>query len=214
MKHLFIPFLEGVNYQSSPDKLLSALTTTTSNKLTEAPWPAFSYRPNVHFKLAYTEDCLVLNFQVQEKHVKAVYLNTNDPVYNDSCVEFFLSFDGHLYYNLEFNCAGIGLIGYGDSNKEKRRRLQKDLIEKVRTTPRIHAKEDGKGDSSWELLLTIPFAVFDAHNLTSFAGRRCTGNFYKCGDELPIPHYLSWNPISHPTPNFHLPQFFGELNFQ
>lgn len=214
MKRLIVPFLDGVNYQSPPDKLLSALAMTTSNKLEEVPWPAFSYRPDVYFKLAYTNDCLLLDFVVREKHVKAVYRNTNDPVYKDSCVEFFLSFDAHRYYNLEFNCAGIGLIGYGDSDKEKRKRLQKDMIEKVRSTPRVLAKADADGDSRWELLLTIPFVVFDAHSITSFAGRRCTGNFYKCGDELPIPHYLSWNPINHPTPNFHLPQFFGDLHFQ
>src|SRR3546814_9695772 len=61
------------------------------------------------------------------------------------------------------------------------------------------------------LLLHIPLAVFDAHVVGSLAGRRCTGNFYKCGDDLPEPHYVAWNPIDNPTPNFHLPQYFGEL---
>lgn len=37
------------------------------------------------------------------------------------------------------------------------------------------------------------------------------GNFYKCGDLTAEPHYLSWSPIAFERPNFHLPEFFGEL---
>ena len=39
-------------------------------------------------------------------------------------------------------------------------------------------------------------------------------NFYKCGDRLKQQHYLSWNPIDLPRPNFHCPEFFGELTFE
>lgn len=214
MKRLVVPYLEQVSHRSPSDELLSAMTAVAYNDLEEVSWPAFPYKPKVRFKLAHAKDCLLLSYMVQEKHVRAVYRNTNDPVYKDSCVEFFLSFDTYQYYNLEFNCAGTGLIGYGDSDKEKRRRLSNDLIETVKTIHSIGEKEDVKEETRWELLLNIPFTVFDAHTINSFAGIRCKGNFYKCGDELPIPHFLSWNRIDHPTPNFHLPQFFGELLFQ
>jgi len=214
MKSLVVPYLSGVNHQSSSAELLSAMAVVADNDLDEVPWPAFPYKPHVRFKLAHTADCLLLSYQVQEKHAKAVYRNTNDPVYKDSCVEFFLSFDTQHYYNLEFNCAGVGLIGYGSSDKEARRRLSNDLIEKVKTVRSTFSNEDVTAETGWELLLNIPFIVFDAHAITSFAGARYTGNFYKCGDELPIPHFLSWNRIDQPIPNFHLPQFFGELVFQ
>ncbi|MBC7416687.1 MAG: hypothetical protein H7325_00845, partial [Pedobacter sp.] len=37
----------------------------------------------------------------------------------------------------------------------------------------------------------------------------------KCGDDLPKPHYLSWNPITNVAePNFHLPEFFANAIFQ
>lgn len=39
-------------------------------------------------------------------------------------------------------------------------------------------------------------------------------NFYKCGDKLQTPHFLSWNPINLEKPNFHCPEFFGTLNFE
>lgn len=182
--------------------------------LEEVSWPAFPYRPRVRFKFAHASDCLLLSYSVYEKHARAFYTNTNDPVYKDSCVEFFLSFDTRHYYNLEFNCAGTGLIGYGDSNLEKRRRLPKELIETVKAVPSDPVSEALTKEVRWGLLLVIPFSIFDAHAITGFGGMHCTGNFYKCGDELPIPHFLSWNRIDHPTPNFHLPQFFGDLVFQ
>jgi hypothetical protein len=39
-------------------------------------------------------------------------------------------------------------------------------------------------------------------------------NFYKCGDELQTPHFLSWNPIEIDQPDFHRPDFFGTLEFE
>jgi hypothetical protein len=38
-------------------------------------------------------------------------------------------------------------------------------------------------------------------------------NFYKCGDSTAVPHYLSWSHIATETPDFHRPEFFGELYF-
>jgi len=215
MKKLTVSYLNNVNHWSSSDELLSAIAGLPNNEVAEVPWPdKFPYKPEVGFKLAYTQDCLLLGFQVKEKHVKAIYRNTNDPVYKDSCVEFFLSFDTTHYYNFEFNCMGIGLIGYGSAEKSTRKRLQKEQVELVKTVSSIPAnKEVSADDTRWELLLNIPFEVFKADAITSFSGKRCTANFYKCGDDLPIPHYLAWNPIEYPTPNFHLPQFFGELFF-
>ena len=45
-------------------------------------------------------------------------------------------------------------------------------------------------------------------------GKEIRANFYKCGDELDKPHYLSWNPINLEKPNFHCPEFFGTLFFE
>ena len=213
MKTLSIPFLEHAGRQASADELLEALAPLDAIDIAAVSWPSFPYRPSVQFKIAHTVDGVLLVYEVKEKHVKAEYRNTNDPVYKDSCVEFFLSFDGVNYYNLEFNCLGTALIGYGNAIKGERRRLPNATIEQVKSYSNIKAKAMGSNDTEWRLLLNIPFAVFDAHHISSLAGVRCTGNFYKCGDELPIPHFVSWNKIDHPTPNFHLPGFFGELLF-
>ena len=36
----------------------------------------------------------------------------------------------------------------------------------------------------------------------------------KCGDDTAVPHFLSWNPIGAPRPNFHTPEYFGEIHFE
>ncbi|MFB2120702.1 carbohydrate-binding family 9-like protein [Parapedobacter sp. 2B3] len=214
MDTITIPFLEGINQHTTIEELLATTAPLAANELREVPWAAFPYRPSVHFKIAHTAVGVLLLYEVREKHVKAVYRNTNDPVYKDSCVEFFLSFDGTNYYNLEFNCLGTGLIGYGPAQRMERKRLPEATIERVKTYSSISSRPTDSGDTEWRLLLHIPYTVFEADAIDSLAGMRCTGNFYKCGDDLPEPHYVAWNPIDYPTPNFHLPQYFGELVFQ
>ncbi|MCK7480493.1 MAG: carbohydrate-binding family 9-like protein [Candidatus Moduliflexus flocculans] len=45
------------------------------------------------------------------------------------------------------------------------------------------------------------------------AGCRSAANFYKCGDETEFPHYGAWSPVETPAPDFHRPEFFGEIVF-
>lgn len=214
MKSLIVPFLSYVSYQSPVSDQLAALDRLPTHDLKAVSWPDFPYRPTVRFKIAYTADSLLVWYWVKERDVQAQYRQTNDPVYKDSCVEFFLSFDGMHYYNFEFNCLAVGLIGYGAANKDKRFRLPVETVEKVRAFPQVGMEEGKAANVPWQLLLNIPFSVFESDRVDSLTGKRCTANFYKCGDDLPRPHFLSWNRIEHPTPNFHLPQFFGELVFQ
>ena len=48
-------------------------------------------------------------------------------------------------------------------------------------------------------------------NLKLVPGGVLYANFYKCGDDTPQPHFISWSPIDLPKPDFHAPQFFGVL---
>ena len=65
----------------------------------------------------------------------------------------------------------------------------------------------------WELALVVPVASFFRHNLKDLSGKTMRANFYKCGDKTTKPHFLSWNPIDLPAPDFHRPDFFGEIRF-
>ena len=64
------------------------------------------------------------------------------------------------------------------------------------------------------MALIIPAEAFFRTAIIGFDGMRMKGNFYKCGDHLQKPHFLSWNPIHVDRPDFHRPEFFGELVFE
>lgn len=179
-------------------------------------WAEFPYRPFVQFRLAHTGDSLLLHFQVREAAVRAVAPADNGRVWEDSCVEFFSvpAGDG-VYYNLECNCAGTLLVGAG-AVREGRQRAPQAVLDRVQRWASLGRKpfEERIGTCSWEVALVIPLSTFFLHQLDSLAGRSIRANFYKCGDKLQTPHFLSWNPIDLPKPDFHCPQCFGLLHFE
>jgi len=191
----------------------SYLNSSERQSINNLLWSNDSYKPAVSFAMVYTEDSILLKYFVTEKYVKADYLQINDPVYKDSCVEFFIAFGGdENYYNLEFNRIGTALIGYG-SGKNDREILSESIISKIKSQHAITASPDDKGNTEWELTLNIPFTLFIHNAISALAGLSCRANFFKCGDDLPAPHFLSWNAVDYPQPNFHLPQFFGTITF-
>ena len=40
------------------------------------------------------------------------------------------------------------------------------------------------------------------------------GNVYKCGDETPIEHYMSYFEVKCENPDFHRPEYFGKIEIQ
>jgi hypothetical protein len=65
--------------------------------------------------------------------------------------------------------------------------------------------------TSWEVALVIPVCVFELAPLNLEEGAILCANFYKCGDELSMPHLVSWNAIQAPHPDYHRPECFGQL---
>ena len=175
-------------------------------------WKEFPYKPDVHFQIVHDNRHIFIHYSVQEEFVKAQFVRTNEAVWEDSCVEFFVSFDGKAsYYNVEFNVLGTGLIGTGSRVKQDRKRLEPETIAKIQTVTTV---VNVGGKKKWNIILVIPTAVFVHDEIKNLAGITAQGNFYKCGDGLPTPHFLSWSPIENPVPNFHLPDFFGEIIFE
>ncbi|TSJ37375.1 hypothetical protein FO440_21695 [Mucilaginibacter corticis] len=175
-------------------------------------WSSNGYFPTVKFSMAYTDHGILLKYFVKEKYVMARHTQVNDLVYKDSCVEFFLSFDnGSNYYNLEFNCIGTPYGAYG-SVKPYRAELPANVVKQIKIDTQV-INADDEGFTEWEITLGIPFSVFIYDDIDSLKGTECKANFYKCGDETPEPHYLSWNNILSDEPNFHVPEFFGMVKF-
>jgi hypothetical protein len=59
------------------------------------------------------------------------------------------------------------------------------------------------------------FQAFERHyGEKVIPGTRSKANFYKCGDETEFEHYGAWSPVDLPTPDFHVPRFFGDIHFE
>lgn len=179
-------------------------------------WDSYPYKPKVKFRIAHTDNAILVNYQVEEDSVRAKYGEDNGCVWTDSCVEFFVSpaNDG-LYYNLESNCIGTVLLGVGNDRHDRERAIS-DVLSGIQrwTSLGNDSFEERLGKCSWELSLIVPYTVFLKHSIKSLDGATIKGNFYKCGDELKTPHYISWNQIKTEKPDFHRPEFFGKLCFE
>jgi len=214
---LYISRLPGVNQNTPVRNIVTLLEKERSNKINIQPWPVYPEYydlPKVSFKIAHGNDCIFIKYDVEEHEVLARYRNTNDPVYKDSCVEFFIAFNNeNSYYNLEFNRLGTCLGGFGAFG-ETRTSLPAKLLETIRYERSILQKKGGPEPTiNWTLMLVIPIQIFCFHQADVLKGRKCRLNFYKCGDDLTQPHFLAWKNIVTPQPDFHQPDFFGDAIF-
>jgi len=166
------------------------------------------------FGIGHDVKNIYLRYIVKESNILARYRNIHDPVHEDSCVEFFISFDKDSYYNLEFNCIGTIHGAYGRT-REDRVKLEKKLLETLQISPSLGTSKIQIIDheTEWTLDVIIPISVFKFTNLSTFQHVTAHCNFYKCGDKQVVPHYLSWNPIESENPDFHRPEYFGEIKF-
>lgn len=73
--------------------------------------------------------------------------------------------------------------------------------------------KEKNGRQTWEVALIIPLDVMTSHHLRHLRGMTMRANFYKCGDKLAKPHFLSWNPVDCDHPDFHRPSSFGKITF-
>ncbi len=180
------------------------------------PWEEFAYKPKVNFKIAYTDNEILLKVYVEENFIRAKYNKINDPVYRDSCFEFFISPDNDdQFYNYELNCIGTPYLAYGKP-RINRQKANTQIVQSIRSFSSLGNQtfEEKQGDFEWEMTIAIPFATLFKHNLKDMKGKTCNVNFYKCGDELTKPHYLAWNNIETEKPDFHRPEFFGKIVFE
>lgn len=179
-------------------------------------WKEYPYHPEAAFRIAHTADSILIHYKVTEGSVRAKYGEDNGAVWTDSCMEFFSipAGDG-VYYNMECSCIGTFLVGTG-AERNNRVHAPREVMEKVSRWSSLGRTpfEERIGECTWEVALVIPYTVFFKHRITSLDGQTIKANFYKCGDELQTPHFLSWNPINIEKPDFHRPDFFGSLEFE
>ena len=190
----------------------------------EAGWP---YKPLVEFRLWHTGDVLHLEYRVDEQSVRAEETHDGNDVYKDSCVEFFfqpLPDDPH-YYNFEVNAAGTmvcswrtGRMDPEDAPAEVLASVRREVaLDGGAFAPSVEGNRAGFEERTavgpWSLRADIPVSALWRSGIRSFSGLRSRGNFYKCGDALKVPHFVTFAPIDTARPDYHRPEFFTELEF-
>lgn len=180
----------------------------------EVNWPdEFPYHPVCNFSVARSETHFAVLYHVRGLDLRAAAMDDNGHVWEDSCCEFFVAdpSDG-TYCNFEMNCIGtlLNAKGAGRSGRVQRPQESLDRVRRFSTLPRREYSSDGE-IFSWSAGMLIPFDLMgiDAADIPSSV----RANFYKCGDNTAHTHFLSWNPVGCPSPDFHRPEFFGELLF-
>lgn len=212
MKILQVPFLHFGDNQDTCDQIKQLLQHGAKAEINEINWrEAFPKRVQSEVLVAHDNEYLYLLFQVFDEKIRANYTCDFEPVWQDSCVEFFMQREGEtIYRNIECNILGALLV-----SKRESRDSSEPMTAEVSSIQRFtQIKTNFKGDSQttdWLAFLTIPKHVLGFGSSEQFSGQNIRANFYKCGDETPEPHYISWNPIDLPKPDFHAPSFFGLL---
>ena len=213
MKQIKVPFIEGIESLTFDelDKVMEV--GAAKDFISEVNWNSYPYRPTVSFRIARSATHLVIVYNVRGLDLRAVALEDNGAVWEDSCCEFFVSHpeDG-TYYNFELNCIGTLLASKRRSRNDADMFTTEELSRICRHTTLEKKEYQENGEiRCWSNALAIPFDLMgmDSGNLPE----SIRANFYKCADKAAHPHYLSWNRIDIPTPDFHRPDFFGELTF-
>jgi hypothetical protein len=177
--------------------------------------------PLTEAKIAYDNLAIYVIFRVKDKYVKAVHNKHQDPVYKDSCVEFFFSPEentGKGYFNLEMNCGGTMLFHHQTAKRTNQLPIAEEDVQEVEVAHSLPATVDPEieEETTWCVEYRIPFSVLGSYRDFSSPekGSIWRANLYKCADETSHPHWLTWAPIDLPGPDFHQPDFFGILEFQ
>lgn len=194
--------------------LKEVLKFVNYNDINQYPWGKTDEFQRVRFKIAHDNRNLYLHYDVVESEMIATYLEHNSPVCKDSCVEFFIAIEEDTnYYNFEFNPLGTCLLGWGPDRYNRQLLDIKtiDLIEVKTKIKRTH--QNGLTAFNWKIFTKIPLSTFSLNNIKSFKNIKAKANFYKCGDNLSKPHYITWNNIKSEKPDFHLKTYFGNLEF-
>lgn len=170
------------------------------------------YTPNTFAQAVFREgDGFYIRMECEETDPRAVNINYNDPIYEDSCLEFFVIYMPDLskkYINTEMNANGAYLCYFCDANGAN---VTIDTV-----TDSMPVVTSFKTETSWGVNLYVPLDLIkDAYGSADISqGGRILANFYKCGDKTAIKHYGSWNEVNNETPNFHLPEYFANIEIK
>ena len=218
MQTLIIPHLNKKVASASEIPAILHLEDVPYNQLTHVNWPEnYPYKPKVEFAAAHTGDALLLHYRIEEQSVRAVAKADHEHIWEDACVEFFVKLQetDALYYNIECNCTGKLIVAAGEG-RENRKPSPAEVMQEIDRWASLGTEPFNtiEEPTAWEVALRLPLETFFLHKIISLEGLTARGNAYKCGDNLPVPHFVIFNPNKTENPDFHRPEFFGQIVFQ
>ena len=179
------------------------------HRLTKFHWESDPpYRPNTYFKMGVVGEDLVAILECYEENPRAVFENRDDPIYRDSCLEFFIAplEDREEYVNVEMNSKGAFLCEFGKGKYD--RAFVSSLTD---SSPIVEAfKGEDMNGAFWGVTvkLTKDF-ISELYKIEKFDFTTVKANFYKCGDDCEIQHYVAFSPVTTLPPGFHNPECFA-----
>lgn len=168
------------------------------------------YKPVCYAQVCYVKgDGFWARLTCEESNPKAVHEGFFSDVYKDSCLEMFAKWDdaSDKYINIEMNSKGSCLIALGAD------RYDRTPIDKLCGHP-FDVKAEVK-DKEWNVTVHVTeedlCKIYGMSADKFVPGYVIMGNFYKCGDETDVEHYVMWNPVGTEKPDYHRPEFFGRM---
>lgn len=212
-KTLHLPYIPALDSYESSDAILNALDVNGSRRTISCTnWEKeFPYKPLATFSAAHSGKAIYIDFLVRCNYLRAENYVNQSPVSQDSCVEVFLQPEARgEYWNFEFNCIGTVNASHR-LHRPDPTRLTDDEISRIRRYASCGTRpfRELEGLFTWNLMVVIPLSLMGI----AYDGKpvKMRGNFYKCASAASEPHYLSWNPIETEKPDFHRPEFFGNI---
>lgn len=139
-----------------------------------------------------------------------------------------------LYFNIEINCIGTCYFGFGDSRVDQRIEIDPEYMRFLDIEVDHEQESKDLERKSWIVSFYVPFELLEELAQLYWPEYlvRCSGdrmikdetkkfriskkswhaNFYRCGGNVD-PQHAAWNYIEAPFPQFHRPEYFGELLF-
>ena len=176
--------------------------------------------PQAQAKVLYDDKNIYVFFKVDDQYVRSVAKAHHGNVWEDSCVEFFFTPSEDVsqgYFNVEANCGGLILMRHQIVEGKDTQEVAVSDINKMtieHSMPKIVDPEITE-PAVWTLKYALPFEVIEKYTslVKPDTGVKWKANFFKCADYSSHPHWLTWSVVERPQPQFHLPEYFGTLQF-
>ena len=170
------------------------------------PWDESGYKPECRVRIGWDEKGLHVFMFCPEINPRKEEASFCGPVCYDSCMELFMNPNpakSPLYFNYECNAYPTVFLSIGSyrGDRIKLKKLPEGMEPTVRET-----------NIGWSVQYVITSGFIKEEFGTELTtGVRMKANFYKCGDKTEKPHFGCWNYVEWGKPDFHRPEYFGDI---